>query len=294
MHLSERAGDAPVFEPSSGRGDQRRDGPVPAIRDRAKIDLSIRNGIANAGRNRFSDCRCREGTLELVWGDDDTHGLQWRREECILHCSMQHPHGTFPAMSFTLQIGAAAPEFNLPGVDGKQHRLADSADAKLLVIAFSCNHCPYVIGSEDRMIAFAKKYAPTGVHFVAINSNETELHPTDSFEHMVQKAKEKNFPFAYLRDDSQDVALTYGALRTPHYYLFAKDAAGKWTLRYTGRMDDNPRNPGKETTHELADAVDDLLAGRKPRMAVTNPIGCNVKWRGKPHKWMPPEACDLV
>lgn len=197
-------------------------------------------------------------------------------------------------MSFTLQLGAPAPDFNLPGVDGKNHRLADYASAKLLVVVFSCNHCPYVIGSEDRMIAFAKKYTPAGVQVVAINSNETELHPTDSLEHMVQRAKEKNFPFQYLRDDSQEVATAYGALRTPHYYLFAKDDSGRWTLRYTGRMDDNPRNPGQEKTHELADAVDDLLAGREPRLAITNPIGCNVKWRGKPHKWMPPEACDLV
>src|SRR6476620_11653927 len=158
-------------------------------------------------------------------------------------------------MAFTLQIGQAAPEFNLRGTDGKQHSLAaDATDAKVVVIVFSCNHCPYVIGSEDRMIAFAKKYAPQGVRMVAINSNETEMHPTDSMEHMIARAKEKQFPFAYLRDDSQDVALRYGALRTPHYYLFAKDAAGHWTLRYTGRMDDNPRNPGQEKTHELADA----------------------------------------
>ena len=108
-----------------------------------------------------------------------------------------------------------------------------------------------------------------------------------------QKPGEKRFPFPYLRDDTQEVALEYGALRTPHYYLFVKEPSG-WFLRYTGRMDDNPRNPGKETTHELADAVDDLLAHRPIRVPVTNPIGCNVKWAGKPHKWMPPEACDLV
>ncbi len=144
------------------------------------------------------------------------------------------------------------------------------------------------------MIAFARRYGPFGVAMIAINSNETENHPTDSFEHMVERAKEKQFPFAYVRDDSQEVARAYGALRTPHYYLFAKGDGGRWTLRYTGRMDDNPRTPGAETTHELADAVDDVLAGREVRVPVTNPIGCNVKWAGKPHKWMPPEACDLT
>lgn len=196
-------------------------------------------------------------------------------------------------MAFTLQIGQPAPAFDLPGTDSKRHSLADFDDAKVAIVFFSCNHCPYVVGSEDRMIAFAKKYAPRGVKMIAINSNETENHPTDSLEHMVQRAKEKNFPFAYVRDDSQDVARAYGALRTPHYYVFAKDGA-KWTLRYTGRMDDNPRTPGTEKTHELADAVEDILAGRDVKVAVTNPIGCNVKWTGQPGKWMPPEACDLV
>ncbi|QOV91344.1 thioredoxin family protein [Humisphaera borealis] len=213
-------------------------------------------------------------------------------------------------MAFTLAINDAAPDFDLPGTDGRHYTLASFADATALVVVFSCNHCPYVIGSEDRMIAFARRYASQGVRMIAINSNETDDHPTDSFEHMVERAREKQFPFAYARDDTQAVALAYGALRTPHYYVFTKDSPGPgvasdsppdggskppvWRLRYTGRMDDNPRNPGTEKTHELADAVDALLAGKQPAVAVTNPIGCNVKWKGKPHKWMPPEACDLV
>jgi peroxiredoxin len=200
-------------------------------------------------------------------------------------------------MAFTLQIGQPPPPFDLPGVDGKRYTLDDYKCCRALVVVFSCNHCPYVIGSEDRMIRFALRYAPHDVGFVAINSNETENHPQDSFEHMVERARAKNFPFHYLRDESQDVALAYGALRTPHYFVFGRDGSnedGAWTLRYTGRMDDNPRTPGAETTHELTDAVDAVLAGRRPRVEVTNPIGCNVKWKGKPHKWMPPEACDLV
>ena len=92
------------------------------------------------------------------------------------------------------------------------------------------------------------------------------------------------------RYESQEVALAYGALRTPHFYVF--DAGRK--LRYTGRMDDNPRQPGRQTTHELRDALDAVLAGRKPRVSLTNPIGCNVKWQGQDAHWMPPEACDLV
>jgi peroxiredoxin len=193
-------------------------------------------------------------------------------------------------MAFTLPLNSKAPDFALPGVDGRTWTLADFSDAKILIVVFSCNHCPYVIGSEDRMIAFSKQYAPQGVAFVAINSNETRDHPEDSMAQMIERAKEKNFPFPYLRDDTQDVALKFGALRTPHYFVFDSDRK----LRYTGRMDDNPRTPGAQTTHELADAVEDLLAGRDVKVPITNPIGCNVKWWGKPHKWMPPEACDLV
>ena len=193
-------------------------------------------------------------------------------------------------MAFTLQIGAQAPDFNLPGVDGKEYSLANFKDAHILVVAFSCNHCPYVVGSEARMIRFANDFAVRGVKMVAINSNETQEHPLDSFDHMVTRAKEKNFPFAYLRDESQEVALEYGALRTPHFYVF--DSQRK--LRYTGRLDDNPKNEALAKTHELRDAVEAVLAGRKPAIEQTNPLGCNVKWQGKENHWMPPDACDLV
>ncbi len=193
-------------------------------------------------------------------------------------------------MAFTLQLGDKAPDFSLPGVDGKTYSLDDFADAKLLIVVFSCNHCPYVVGSEDRMNALYGDYQPKGVEMVAINSNEQENHPTDDFDHMVARAKEKGFQFAYLRDESQDVAKAYGALRTPHFYVFDADR----NLRYTGRMDDNPRQPGQESTHELRDALDALLAGEEPPVKLTNPIGCNVKWKGQDAHWMPADACDLV
>lgn len=193
-------------------------------------------------------------------------------------------------MAFTLEIGDVAPGFSLPATDGKTYSLEDFAKTEILVLVFSCNHCPYVIGSEDRMIAFADDYAERGVQLVAINSNAVTTYADDSFEHMVERAREKNFPFVYLRDESQQTALDYGALRTPHYYVF--DAGRK--LRYTGRMDDNPRTPGQETTHELRDAVDALLSGSTPSPEKTNPIGCNVKWAGQDKHWMPAEACDLV
>lgn len=193
-------------------------------------------------------------------------------------------------MAFTLQIGDAAPDFSLPGVDGETYSLDSFKTAPILVVVFSCNHCPYVVGSEARMIAFAQDYAPKNVAFVSINSNAETTYQDDDFPHMIERARDLGFPFPYLRDESQEVALSYGALRTPHYYVF--DA--QRVLQYTGRMDDNPRNPGLETTHELRDAVDDLLSGHAVRVSVTNPIGCNVKWRDQEKHWMPADACDLV
>jgi len=193
-------------------------------------------------------------------------------------------------MAFTLQIGEQAPDFDLPGVDGRNYSLDDFADAKILIVLFSCNHCPYVVGSEDRMIKLHADYEPKGVAMIAINSNEIENHPADSFEHMISRAREKGITFPYVRDESQETALAYGALRTPHYFVFDEERK----LRYTGRMDNNPRQPGLETTHELRDALDALLAGENPQVAVTNPIGCNVKWKDMEEHWMPPDACDLT
>jgi peroxiredoxin len=193
-------------------------------------------------------------------------------------------------MAFTLDLGAAAPDFRLPGVDGKEYSLASFAKARLLIVTFSCNHCPAAIGSEDRMLALAKEYKAKGVAMVVINSNDLKFHPDDSFEHMRVRAKEKGFPFPYLRDESQQTALAYGALRTPHFYVF--DANRK--LRYTGRLDDNPYDASKVTKSDLRAALDALLAGRKPAVELTNPLGCNVKWRNQDAHWMPPEACDLV
>src|SRR5262249_32435108 len=136
-------------------------------------------------------------------------------------------------MAFTLQIGDTAPEFELPGVDGKSYTLDDFKTASVLVVAFSCNHCPAVRGTEDRMIALHEAYAPKGVALVAINSNEAVNHPTDSFDHMVEHAREKGYRFPYLRDEDQTAALAYGALRTPHFYVFDADRR----LVYTGRFD---------------------------------------------------------
>ncbi|MGA2221667.1 MAG: thioredoxin family protein [Verrucomicrobiia bacterium] len=193
-------------------------------------------------------------------------------------------------MAFTLQIGDKAPGFKLPATDGKTYRLADFDDAKVLVIFFSCNHCPYVTGSDEVTRRTAEQFIPQGVKFVAINSNSANTYAEDDFTHMVERMKEKKFPWLYLRDESQQVALAYGALRTPHFYVF--DRSRK--LVYTGRGVDNPRDTSKTTVNDLENALREHLAGKPVSKPMTNPIGCNVKWEGKDAHWMPADACDLV
>ena len=192
-------------------------------------------------------------------------------------------------MSFTLSLGAGAPEFCLPATDGKTYSLSDFKE-KVLVVFFSCNHCPYVIGSDENTRRLAEAYTDNGVRFVAINSNSRNTYEEDSFEHMVERMAEHQFPWLYLHDKSQEVALAYGALRTPHFFVFDESRR----LVYTGRAIDAPRNSEESTTHELADALNDLVSGGAVQVAVTNPIGCNVKWDGQPKKWVPADACDLV
>lgn len=194
-------------------------------------------------------------------------------------------------MAFTLQIGEQAPDFtNLPGTDGKSYSLADFNDADTLVIFFTCNHCPYVIGSDESTRQTVEKFAGQGVAFVGINSNSTHVHASDDFDHMVERMAEYNFPWTYLRDESQEVALAYGALRTPHFYLFDKDRA----LVYTGRAVDFPKDASKATVFDLERALTEHLAGQPISVPMTNPIGCNVKWKDQDAHWMPAEACDLV
>ena len=193
-------------------------------------------------------------------------------------------------MSFTLELGTKAPDFKLPATDGKTYALADFAGAEVLVISFTCNHCPYVIGSDEITRATAEKFQSKGVRFVAINPNSANTYAEDDFPHMVARMKEHRFPWVYLRDESQDVARAYGALRTPHFFVF--DRARQ--LVYTGRGVDNPRETAKMTVNDLDRALQEITSGRPVSVPKTNPIGCNVKWEGKDKHWMPPEACDLI
>lgn len=193
-------------------------------------------------------------------------------------------------MPFTLQIGDKAKNFNLPATDGNRYTLDSFKDAKVLVIFFTCNHCPYVLGSDETTRKTAEKYMDKGVKFVGINSNSKHTYPEDDFDHMVKRMEENQFPWVYLYDESQEVALAYGALRTPHFYVFDNER----TLIYTGRSVDNPKDVTQATVNDLERALDEHLSGSKVSHPLTNPIGCNVKWEGKDKHWMPDDACDLV
>jgi peroxiredoxin len=185
---------------------------------------------------------------------------------------------TYSDPKASLPIGAKAPDFSLPGIDGKTHTLSSFADKKVLVVAISCNHCPYVQAAEDRMMAFQREYGPKGVHLVAINPNDEAVYPEDSFEGMKQRAKARGFNFTYLRDESQKVAKEFGAVCTPEFFVFDKDRK----LTYHGRIDDGYKEAAKAKKHDLREAADAALAGKAVAEPVTMAMGCSIKWKSGP------------
>ena len=193
-------------------------------------------------------------------------------------------------MAFTLKTGSFAPDFNLTATDGKKYSLSNFSNDRFLVVFFTCNHCPYVKGSDELTKTTALKYESKKVRFIGINSNSERTYPEDSFENMIKRMEEYKFPWVYLYDKDQVVAMEYGALRTPHFFVFDE----KRVLVYTGRGVDNPKDSSRVTVNDLDRALEELTNGKKISVPVTNPIGCNVKWEGKDAHWMPPDACDLI
>jgi len=171
-------------------------------------------------------------------------------------------------------LGAEAPQFDLPGVDGQSHSLDSYAEADVLVLVQSCNHCPYVQAWEGRLSAIASDYADRGVRVLAINSNDVVSHPEDSFEEMQKRSREQGFAFDYLYDEPQTVAQSLGAERTPEVFVYDRHRR----LRYHGAIDDNRDETGVSQRY-LRDALDAVLAGQDPPVAETPPVGCTVKWR---------------
>lgn len=193
-------------------------------------------------------------------------------------------------MPFTLPLKTEAPNFSLKGTDLKTYTLDSFKDAKYLVIFFTCNHCPYVVGSDEVTRETAEKYRADGVVFVGINSNSIKTVPDDSFEKMIERMEDKQFPWVYLYDETQEIAKKYGALRTPHFFVFDQNRK----LVYTGRGVDSPRDTSKMKVNDLDHVLKELVEGKPISNPLTNPIGCNVKWEGQERHWMPADACDLV
>jgi len=186
----------------------------------------------------------------------------------------------------TLEIGARAPDFNLPGVDGREYKLADFAKADILVIVFTCNHCPTAQAYEERIKKIAADYRERSVALVAISPNDPcavrldELGYTDisdSLEEMKIRTKDKGFKFPYLYDgDKQEVSRVYGPVSTPHVFVFDRERK----LRYVGRVDDSEK-PDRVKSHDACNAIEALLAGKKVPVEMTRAFGCSIKWSSK-------------
>ena len=193
-------------------------------------------------------------------------------------------------MTYTIELGDKAPRFeNLLSTDGSFYSIDEFNNKPLKVIFFTCNHCPYVTGSDELTRSIAETFKDD-VEFIAINSNSANTYEEDSFENMVARMESLRFPWLYLYDETQNTALDYGALKTPHFFVFNDS----WRLIYTGRNTDNPIDTSQKTTNDLSNALEEAIQGKKISVPITNPIGCNIKWEGKPAHWMPAEACDLI
>jgi len=177
-----------------------------------------------------------------------------------------------------IEPGDTAPDFRLPNanltIGSEAMSLSDVIGPMGAIIVFTCNHCPYVVGSEPRIEAVAARARTEGLGFVGINSNDPVNYESDSWGNMVKRAG-RGMSYPYLHDDSQDTARAYGAERTPEFYLL--DSSGSVT--YRGRLDDSPRDPSHSSSSDLADAMDDMAAGRNVAIPRTDSIGCSVKWK---------------
>ena len=186
--------------------------------------------------------------------------------------------GIFSAGLFAqgYQVGDVATDFRLLNVDGNYLSMADFPDAKGFIVIFSCNHCPYVVAYEDRMIELHNEFKPKGFPVIAINPNDTIVEPRDSYTKMIERAEEKGFPFPYVIDANQEIYPQYGATRTPHVYLLERKNDDLY-VAYIGAIDDNFRDASEVEERYLANAIEALLAGEKPDPNFTRAIGCTIK-----------------
>lgn len=174
------------------------------------------------------------------------------------------------------KVGDEAMNFNLKNIDGQMVALSDYSAEKGVIVIFTCNHCPFSVAYEDRIIELDKKYKKFGFPVVAINPNDPISYPEDSFENMKLRAEEKGFTFPYIIDENQEVFPIYGATKTPHVYLLNNEN-GEFVVSYIGAIDDNSKDASQVKKTYLSDAIDALLAGEKPDPNLTKAVGCSIK-----------------
>jgi peroxiredoxin len=176
------------------------------------------------------------------------------------------------------QVGDKAADFKLKNVDGKLIALADNKAAKGYIVVFTCNTCPFAQAYEDRIIALNAKYAPLGYPVVAINPNDATNGPEDSYAAMQKLAKDHKYAFPYLQDETQQVAHTYGATRTPHLYVLKRQGTD-FVVSYVGAIDDNSEDAKLVKTKYLENAMTDIMAGKPAATSTTQAIGCSIRWK---------------
>ncbi len=174
------------------------------------------------------------------------------------------------------QLGDKAEDFKLKNVDGKMVSMADYKDAKGYIIVFTCNHCPYAVMYEKRIIDLHKKYSKKGYPVIAINPNDPEVVPEDDFESMKKLSKKKKYPFVYLFDEQQSVYPKFGATRTPHVFLLDANKV----VKYIGAIDDNPKDESNIKVHYVENAINALDEGKNPDPSFTKAVGCSIKKKG--------------
>jgi len=179
------------------------------------------------------------------------------------------------------RTGERVEDFSLPSTSGKTISLASLGEVRGAIVIFTCNHCPVAKKYEDRIIALHDDYAPEGFPVVAINPNDPTQVPEDSFENMVKRAKEKNYPFEYLFDETQAIARRFGATRTPHVFLLKRERDGNFHVAYIGAIDDSPDDPTAVEQEYVRNAINALLSGSPVDPSFTKAIGCTIKWRKK-------------
>ena len=173
-------------------------------------------------------------------------------------------------------VGDVATDFELKNIDDTMVSLANYKDAKGFIVIFTCNHCPYSVAYEDRIIELDKMFKDKGYPVIAINPNNPKAYPDDSFDNMKVRAKEKGFTFPYLFDDGQKIYPQYGATKTPHVYILEKTGNGN-IVRYIGAIDNNYKDASSADKKYVEDAVNALLSGNKVPVEVTKAIGCSIK-----------------